>query len=740
MRLKYLELTGFKSFAKKTKLDFMTPITAVVGPNGSGKSNVAEAFRWVLGEQSLKSLRGKRGEDLIFNGAGSAARMNRASVTVCFNNTERQFNLDYDEVIITRSVSRDGVNEYRVNGSVVRLKDVIELLSGVSLGSAGHHIISQGEADRILNATLAERREMLEEALGLKVYHWKLAESEKKLIRTKDNIKQVESLRREIAPHLKFLKKQMEKVAQADEMRRSLKQLYLVYFKVEEKYLINTKTLLNNQLAEPSNELKTVSNRLDELTSTLDIKDQNNERQKLLLETEKKLRELQQVKDDLSRQLGRIEGIIEVKSESLASVEKSVIRIDLKEVEQIAGEINHQAKLAENQSEVSVLKKIIYDIRDALAKLTARYSLSIDNRSDKEAALLTAQNEKQIVSDKLGVVLKEEVEVERLIAATKTLIDQEKDNVLDVEREFYELKVRRGELIRTVDILKEKLEQLIHQEADFKRELAEGAALVDREVLRYNTLDLVEENDSIQTINQEERRRQIERLKIKLEDMGLEGADVATEYKEAIKRDQFLASELEDLHQAATSLGQVMVELRDKLTIEFKVGINKINSEFAKFFSLMFGGGTGALKIVKETKRRKGSLAFLAVEDGSDEEIEEEGIDIDVSLPRKKIKGLQMLSGGERALTSIALLFAMSQVNPPPFLILDETDAALDEANSRKYSNMIENLSKQSQLILITHNRETMSSAGILYGVTMGGDGVSKLLSLKFGEAESYAK
>ena len=740
MRLKYLELSGFKSFAKKTKLDFATPITAVVGPNGSGKSNVAEAFRWVLGEQSLKSLRGKRGEDLIFNGAGSTTRMNRASVSVCFNNTERQFNLDYDEVIITRSVSRDGINEYRINGSVVRLKDVIELLSGVSLGSAGHHIISQGEADRILNATLAERREMLEEALGLKIYHWKLAESEKKLVRTKDNIKQVESLRREIAPHLKFLKKQMEKVAQADEMRRNLKQLYLVYFKIEEKYLIDTKTLLNNQLSEPSHELKVVSARIDQLTNTLDIKDSTNEHQKLLLELERKLRELQQLKDDLSRQLGRIEGIIEVKSESLASEEKSEVRIDLKEVEQIAGEVNRQASLADSQSDPSILKKIIYDIRDAITKLTARYSLSIDNRSDKEAALILAQNEKQIIADKIEAILEEEVEVEKRITDTKVLINQEKDSVIDVEREFYELKVKRGELVRTVDILKEKLDQLIHQEADFKRELAEAAVLVDREVLRYNTLDLAEENSTNQTVNQEERRRQIERFKIKLEDMGLEGADVAVEYKEAIKRDEFLANELADLYKAATSLGQVMVELRDKLTVEFKVGISKINSEFGKFFSLMFGGGTGALQIVKETKRRKSSLVFLSEEDGFDEESEEEGIDINVSLPRKKIKGLQMLSGGERALTSIALLFAMSQVNPPPFLILDETDAALDEANSRKYSNMIENLSKQSQLILITHNRETMSSAGILYGVTMGGDGVSKLLSIKFGEAESYAK
>ena len=116
------------------------------------------------------------------------------------------------------------------------------------------------------------------------------------------------------------------------------------------------------------------------------------------------------------------------------------------------------------------------------------------------------------------------------------------------------------------------------------------------------------------------------------------------------------------------------------------------------------------------------------------------GLSISVSLPRKKVKGLEILSGGERALTSIALIFSMSQVNPPPFLILDETDAALDEANSRRYADMIRELGQKSQLIVITHNRATMAAAGELYGVTMSNDGVSKLLSVKFEEATKVAK
>lgn len=130
----------------------------------------------------------------------------------------------------------------------------------------------------------------------------------------------------------------------------------------------------------------------------------------------------------------------------------------------------------------------------------------------------------------------------------------------------------------------------------------------------------------------------------------------------------------------------------------------------------------------------------LKTKTDEDEETIENGLEVAVKLPNKKVSGLEMLSGGERALTSIALIFAMSQVNPPLFIILDETDAALDEANSRRYGDMIEALAKKSQLILITHNRETMSRASVLYGVTMAGDGVSKLLSVKLDQAVEHAK
>src|SRR3989344_8832226 len=178
MKLKRLELHVFKSFAKSTVLEFPHPISAVVGPNGSGKSNVADAIRWVLGEQSIKSLRGKKGEDMIFGGSTAQGKMTRASADLVFDNSKREFPLEFVEGSIARRVYRDGSSEYLINDSEVRLKDVIELLAKVGFGSTQHHIIGQGEADRVLYASPSERREMIEDALGLKIFHLRRSEAE----------------------------------------------------------------------------------------------------------------------------------------------------------------------------------------------------------------------------------------------------------------------------------------------------------------------------------------------------------------------------------------------------------------------------------------------------------------------------------------------------------------------------------------------------------------------------------
>jgi chromosome segregation protein len=750
--LKRLEINGFKSFGRKATLIFDAPITAIVGPNGSGKSNVAEAFRWVLGEQSLKSLRGKKGEDLIFNGSSSLGRLNRANVSVTFDNSRRIFaNLDFEEINIMREVFRDGTNEYSINGSKVRLKDILELLAGISLGSSGNHIISQGEADRILNSNPIERRMMIEDALGLKIYQWKLEESEKKLTKTKENIKEAEILRREIAPHLKFLKKQMEKVEKAKELRTELSTLYLEYLKREEIYLTRTRDLIKNELISPQEVLSKIESKLttwnDKQISGGDC----------LIEEKNKLREIESVlreghlkKDNLSRRLGRLEGMIELKQKEnrLATPTRDSFVVSSDDLNKLRMEIEEEWQKAEIENDPTILKKFLNNIKLALNSFFEKFKMNKSESTDNSTLVGELMSEKQEVERALVELEVLEQNQQEEYQKAKILLEQKEKRTHEEERESYELRAQKGELTTKIKILEGKLKTLAVEEENFKRELGEAGILIGRGALNYENYPLNEEVILAEERGiQEERHRKLERLKIRLEDMGGEGADVEKEYEEVLMRDGYLEKELADLTLSAGSLEKVMIELKQRITEEFKAGIKKINSEFQKFFEILFGGGAASLALVMPEKRHLRALDLINEDEQvASEEIEglkettEEGIEIIVNLPRKKIKGLAMLSGGERALTSIALLFAMSQVNPPPFMILDETDAALDEANSRKYGDMIENLSKFSQLILITHNRETMSRAGVLYGVTMGSDSVSRLISLKLTEAEQYAK
>ena len=308
MYLKELSIQGFKSFAKKSELEFSSSITAIVGPNGSGKSNIAESFRFVLGEQSVKSMRGKKGEDLIWGGSDKISRGNRAGVEVTFDNTQRNFALDFDEVKIQRVVHRDGQNEYKINGSIVRLKDVHELLATANIGSTGHHIISQGEADRVLAAGPKERREMIEDALGLKVYQLKKQETLRKLEKTQENILQVESLRREAAPHLKYLKKQVEKAERSLEIQTQLKHVYTEYLKREDTYLAFHSDRLQQEITAPESELKSIQNRLVTLKELLKETDDEQKQNQQLQAAQTELKTYSQRRQTAEREVSSLEG------------------------------------------------------------------------------------------------------------------------------------------------------------------------------------------------------------------------------------------------------------------------------------------------------------------------------------------------------------------------------------------------------------------------------------------------
>ncbi len=754
MTLKSLELASFKSFGKKSTVTFTTPVTAIVGPNGSGKSNIVEAIRFVLGEQSMKSLRGKGGSDLIFKGSKMMSSANHASVTITFDNSKKIFSftnsglgvsLDYEEVTITREVFTDGGNKYSINNTEVRLKDVVDLLASVNIGSSGHHIISQGEADRVLNASSKDRRSMIEDALGLKIYQYRIKESERKLEKTLINMKEVQSLRREIAPHLAFLKKQVEKVERAREMREELRMLYkdylsneATYLSIETKRLTHTKRILDEKMLS-----------LDERISKLEDNKEKREESEFVLEikkTEQELMHLRLAKDELARSLGRVEGMLEGIERQIRKSKENNERVitegEWQEViEDLEARIDEALRTEDMPKVVSILKAMKVRIQ-TLRQNANENDVPINENLNQEYEEM--KKAKDNIGSDIEKIISEEKNFQNTIAILRKKESDFEATLRDSEKVFYQLLNEKNSAVSESHSLRYEEEKMLLIKNAFEMELQEAGVLIGREVMDYARTR--SENENINRQAQDEMRKKIERIKIKLEDAGAGGgSEVTKEYEDTVERDQFLTKELEDLGKGIESLRLLIGDLKQTLDVEFKTGVSKINKQFQEFFALMFGGGSAFLSVTMEHKKLKKSeedfedMENERNEDGTELGFER-GIEINVTLPQKKVKDLHMLSGGERSLTSIALLFAISQVNPPPFLVLDETDAALDEANSRKYGNMIANLSKYSELIVVTHNRETMSRAQVLYGVTMDALGASKLLSIKLEDASVYAK
>lgn len=730
--LKRLEISGFKSFARNTVLDFSSNVTAVVGPNGSGKSNVAEAFRFALGEQSMKSMRGKRSGDLIFNGSHSVSRTNRAAVLIVFDNTKRVFKIDFDEVTIERVVFRDGASEYFINGTKVRLKDVQELLAGANMGDKGNHIISQGEADRILLAGSRDRRDMIEDALGLKIYEFKRQEAQNKLVKTEENISKVVAVRRELAPHLRFLSKQVEKINKAKELRDELIEASKKYFAIEDIYLSVEKDKTVSAKNKALELFESASAELAEIDSRFEKDKEIEGLIKKVKTEEQNLEKSTHEHSAISREIGRVEGELSFASNKHANVAHDpYVKVPRMDLAAFGDEIKNQT--TDSVTELSSAKAALSAIRKITDSFLEKFKThkNDDFLIEEEQAVRALENKKQDLISK-------ENKLAGIVEKNKNAVSKAREAVLAYEEAGREGQIRLVDLAQTkarenAAVAREESKlseiQLLHNECE--REKGEVLVLAGAESMSY--VPLTEMPNEGRTV-QENRRRELERLKIRLEESGGTGEDVKKEYEEALAREEFLSRELDDLAQSADRLRSLIKELSDELSRSFTKGLAQVNESFEKFFSLMFGGGGARLTIESsdDTEFNDGAAAAGLPKNP--------GIDVSVHLPKKRVQSLMQLSGGERALTSIALIFAMSQVNPPPFLILDETDAALDEANSRRYGDMIENLAKHSQLIVITHNRETMSRAGVLYGVTMGGNGISKLLSVKFDDAVKVAK
>lgn len=762
--LKRIEISGFKSFAQKTVLDFLpsckiadgekkSGVTAIVGPNGSGKSNVADALKWAMGEQSLKTLRGKKSEDVIFAGSGKKAQLGSAKVTLFFDNSDKKIPIEFEEVSIARKIFRSGEGEYSINGSKVRLIDIHDLLAKAGVGQRSYCIINQGMADAVLNATPMERRVILEEASGVKPYQLKKDRSLRKLDTTRTNLLRANDLVREIEPHLRILKRQAEKAKKGEEVARELREKQEMLFGTLWQDIVEKKSSVAAEKEEIGREEMKLQRKIDDLE--IDVQQEakkniNFEGQRNILEKERddKFRVLDEVRKNLAVVEAKIE-IEKEKARNFAKIQEipvdfTYFKGEFKKLKNFYENLDLKLAKVDNLEDLSAIRGESRKIRKEFERLLQEISAGKKNRVEE-------LERKNVVNLKIAGDLEQE---RKLLLEKKEKISREiEENRKKMEELFQNDRMARKKYFE----MEAELRRLQENLAGFRERMNDVRVRIARVEVREEDLRArikmemgIDDPDTIGTQNVaslrdvdfEKLEREAARLKILAEQIGAIDPMIVEEYDETQKRYDFLTGQISDLEKAIVTLVEVIKEMDEKIKVSFEQTFEKVNAEFSKYFRIIFGGGSAEMKKTK-IEGRKSKMEEDAAEenlesdkeDAQENEVKEQksetGLEIKASPPGKKISNLSMLSGGERSLTSLALLFAIIANSPPPFAVLDEVEAALDEANSKRFGRILTELSHQTQFILITHNRETMRQASCLYGVTMGADGVSKVLSVK---------
>ncbi len=348
MYLKRLELQGFKSFADKTVLEFMPGITSVIGPNGSGKSNISDAIRWVLGEQSMKSLRGSKSEDIIFAGTQNRKSLGFAEASIVFDNTDGKLPIEYSEVTVTRKIYRTGESGYFINKTPCRLKDVVELFMDTGIGKDGYSIIGQGKIDEILSNKSEDRRHIFEEAAGIVKYRVRKVESEKKLENTKLNLLRINDILSEIEGTIEPLKMQSEKARKFLDLREELKGIEIGLF-------------LHN--------IDTYKEKLEQIKINEDILVSNNK------DAEEKMASLNELKEKLKTEINAITE--EIESMQNIGFESS------KQIEQINSNVNvANERICNNKENYARYEKEIEETKGRIKELEEEKTSKIEKKTN----------------------------------------------------------------------------------------------------------------------------------------------------------------------------------------------------------------------------------------------------------------------------------------------------------------------------------------------------------------------
>ena len=481
MYLKRLELQGFKSFADKTVLEFRQGITSVIGPNGSGKSNISDSIRWVLGEQSMKSLRGTKSEDIIFAGTQNRKSLGFAEASIVIDNSDGKLPIEYSEVTVTRKIFRSGETGYFINKVPCRLKDVLELFMDTGIGKDGYSIIGQGKIDEILSNKSEDRRHIFEEATGIVRYRTRKQESEKKLEQTKLNLLRINDIISEIEANIEPLRLQSEKAKQFLNLREELKNIEvgLFIYRIEEyreklKKIVDDIEIMESQKTDEQEKLESLQKNKEDLKIAVD---------NITLQIE----ELQNIGFESSNKIEKINSNINLSREKIVHNNENIERLEnekqevenrIKELEEeISGKKEKQENLLINKEK---FEKELQEKEEELKLLTSKMSdkeLEIEEMKKEVEKLVNEKYEKSSTITAINTNIENSSKRKQTLKAENMQIiselDGRRNDKQEMSKTFYEMEAKRNNLLKEKNEAEAKKQEAFKITQEFESKINE---------------------------------------------------------------------------------------------------------------------------------------------------------------------------------------------------------------------------------------------------------------------------
>jgi len=708
MHISKIEVFGFKSFAKKQTVLFNSGITGIVGPNGCGKTNIVDAIRWVLGEQRVSRLRGSKMEDVIFNGASNIKPLGFCEVYLTVQNDKGILPLEYTEVEIGRKLYRSGDSEYFINRNSCRLKDIYNLFVDTGMSSDAYSVIELNMIEQILSNKDNNRIAMFEEAAGVNKYKSQRRSALKKFDLNTRDLERIDDIIIEIEMQVKSLELQLKRFKRHEKLSKKLQELEIEFAQSKitdlNKQIKPLQSLLNkkNKALDKNSSKKKLEN-LDLAGAKKEYLKKKEELNKSQMKvddlTAELLSKVEQKTDESSKGISILEDELQKKIDQLNQFDKDYIKI--------VSNCNECGESLKIISECSNCGKVELDKNYTIIETDQKYDKLKESVNDYKKKIKSYNKEKEFDLTKLDNSIKD---IQKKIDTVKSEVKRKETDANDAFKKMETIRAKidsdrfsQQDVFNEIKNAEMKIAELNIRSEQIEEQIKEkfGEDIKMKSIKNYDLSDLL---------------YNIEKIKRSIEAIGPINWAVADEYEEQSNRLKLLQSQREDLIESEKNLREAIDKIDHVAKKQFLQTFNKIKGNFEVMFERFFSGG-------------KGTINLSDIDDPLNSDII-----ISAQPPGKKNNSLRVLSAGEKSLTAIALLFAIYQYKPSPFCILDEVDAPLDDININKFTKVIKDYSKNTQFIMVTHNKLTMESTDCIYGVTSEKKGISKVISIDFDE------